>query len=81
VDTQQLYDRLAAILVETFGVPADDISRDATWWSLDLDSLDVVELMLVVEGELGIKVADEQLEDVNTIGQAVDVIAREGVAA
>ncbi|HEX9888379.1 MAG TPA: acyl carrier protein [Nitriliruptorales bacterium] len=81
MDTQHLYDRLTSILVETFGVPAEDLSRDATWWSLDLDSLDVVELMLVVEQELGVKVADEQLEGINTVGQAVDVIAAAGVAA
>lgn len=63
--------RFETILTTTFGVPAEDISPDATFESLGLDSLDVVELTLVIEEELGVKIEDEELEDVRTVGDAV----------
>lgn len=59
-----------SILVETFGVPAGDVHADATFESLGLDSLDVVELTLVIEEQLGVKIEDEELEDVRTVGDA-----------
>ncbi|MBW3657533.1 MAG: acyl carrier protein [Actinobacteria bacterium] len=66
--------RFERILSTTFGVPADDISPDATFESLGMDSLDVVELTLVVEEELGVRIDDEELADVLTVGAAVDRI-------
>lgn len=58
------------ILVDTFGVPAEDVTPEATFESLGLDSLDVVELTLVIEEELGVKIEDEELEDVRTVQDA-----------
>ncbi len=68
------YTTVSSILTGTFGVPADDLGRDVTFESLGLDSLDLVELTLVIEEETGIKIEDEELEDVRTIGDAADAI-------
>ena len=68
------YRTVTDILTGTFGVPADDLGRDVTFESLGLDSLDLVELTLVIEEETGIKIEDEELEDVRTIGDAADAI-------
>ncbi|MCC5947468.1 MAG: acyl carrier protein [Nitriliruptoraceae bacterium] len=60
-----------AILSEEFGVPEDDITKDATFEALGLDSLDVVELTLVLEEKTGVKLEDEELEDVRSVGDAI----------
>jgi acyl carrier protein len=48
---------------------------DATFEALGLDSLDVVELTLVLEEETGVKLEDEELEDVRTVQDAIDKVA------
>jgi acyl carrier protein len=73
--SQELLDTITEVLTEDFGVPEDDISPDATFEGLGLDSLDVVELTLVLEEKTGVKLEDEELEDIRTLQQAVDKIA------
>jgi acyl carrier protein len=73
--SQELLDTIAEVLTEDFGVPEDDIAPDATFEALGLDSLDVVELTLVLEEKTGVKLEDEELEDIRTLQQAVDKIA------
>ncbi|MBS3939640.1 MAG: acyl carrier protein [Actinobacteria bacterium] len=79
--SQDLYATFQTILVDTFGVPADDIAPDATFEALGLDSLDVVELTLVLEEETGVKLEDEELEDVRTVQDAINKISEKQSAA
>lgn len=69
---QELLNTFTEILVEDFDIPADEITADATFEALGLDSLDVVDLTLAVEEKTGIKLEDSELEDIRTVGQAVD---------
>ncbi len=79
---QNIYANVERILIETFQVPADEVSPDATFESLELDSLDLVELTLAVEEELGVKIEDEEVERIRTVRDAVDLIAeKSGVSA
>jgi acyl carrier protein len=73
--SQDLLSTFTTMLVDTFDVPADDVTPEATFESLGLDSLDVVELTLVVEEETGVKLEDEELEDVRTVQDAMDKVA------
>lgn len=66
--------QLTTILTDQFGVPADEITEDATFEALGLDSLDLVEVTLVIDEELGIRIPDEQLGDIQTTGDAVTVL-------
>lgn len=52
-------------------VPDAHLLRD-----LDLDSLDTVEMTLGIEERFGVEIADEELEDVTTISDVIDVISR-----
>lgn len=69
---QELLNTFTEILVEDFDIPADEVTPDATFEALGLDSLDVVDLTLAVEEKTGIKLEDSELEDIRTVGQAVD---------
>lgn len=79
--SQDLFETFKAILADEFGVPADDIAPEVTFEALGLDSLDVVELTLVVEEQTGVKLEDEELEDIRTVQGAVDKVDEKQRAA
>ena len=72
---QDLLTTFTEILVEDFDIPAEEVSPEATFEALGLDSLDVVDLTLAVEERTGVKLEDEELEDVRTVGDAVNAAA------
>jgi len=72
--SQELLDIFTEVLTEEFGVPAEDVAAEATFEALGLDSLDVVELTLVLEEKTGVKLEDEELEDVKTVQDAMDKV-------
>ncbi len=72
--SQDLLAVFTEMLTEDFGVPEEDVSPDATFEALGLDSLDVVELTLVLEEKTGVKLEDEELEDVRTVQDAIDKV-------
>ena len=56
-----------------------EISREATFEQLDVDSLDVVELAQIVEDEFGVELDGDAVKDVRTVGDVIDlVVARAG---
>ena len=57
-------------------MPAAEVSL-ATHFRNDLeyDSLDAMEFVMACEDALGIMIPDEQVEKLNTVGDAVDYIA------
>lgn len=73
-----VYDRVKELLVDKFGVPADDISPEATFDDLDLDSLDLVEFALAAEEDLGVRISDEEAEELETLGDAVSLLEAKG---
>ena len=66
--------KLTEILTDQFGVPEDEVEADATFESMGLDSLDLVEVTMVIDEELGVRIPDERLPEVETFQQAVKVI-------
>ena len=64
-----IYDGLVEL-----GTERDDLSREATLESLDIDSLDLVELAQIVEDEYGVVLKGEDMKELKTVGEAVDLI-------
>ena len=60
--------------LEEFGAESDQINPDATFESLDIDSLDLVELAQIVEDDYGVQLKGEDMEGVKTVRQAVDLV-------
>ena len=58
-----VYETVTQIFADSFEVPADRITAATTLRDLDLDSLELVELSLVLEKEFGVKLTDEQLAE------------------
>src|SRR5438874_8009932 len=71
-------DALAAlreVAVEVLSVDPEAVQYDARFKEdLDADSLDLVELVMGLEERFDISVPEEDLEDVATVGQAVDLV-------
>lgn len=79
--TDELYPTFENALVETFGVPADEVAPTAEFEAMGLDSLDVVELTLILEEQTGVKLEDEELEGVRTVQDAIDKVLEKQVSA
>ena len=56
---QVVYDAL-----ENFGAERAEISREASFEQLDVDSLDLVEVVRILEDHYGIEIVDEKLEGI-----------------
>lgn len=59
-----------------FEVTPEQVAEDVSFDTLGLDSLDLVELSVRVEDVYGIDIEEDDLEDVWTVGNAVDVVMK-----
>ena len=74
-------EQVEARVVETlasFGPDADQISRGSTFEELDIDSLDLVELAQVVEDDYGVVLKGDDMKELKTVGDAIDLIVSRG---
>jgi acyl carrier protein len=75
MDRSELASRLTQVLVDELGLDADKIREDANFEEdLEVDSLGVVELLMALEDEFGVKIPDEDAENIHTVGQAIDLV-------
>jgi len=71
--TEQVQERVIEALA-SFGPEADQITPAATFEELDIDSLDLVELAQIVEDEYGIVLKGEDMKELKTVGDAIELI-------
>jgi acyl carrier protein len=69
-----VYTRTKDLLIDKFGIAAEEVRPEATFEELDLDSLDLVEFALAAEEEFGVRISDEDAEGFETLGDAVTVV-------
>ena len=75
MDRTEIESKLTALLVDELGIERDDIRSDAKFEEdLDVDSLGVVELLMALEDNFGVKIPDEEAEQITTVGEAVDLV-------
>ena len=73
--TEEIRAGLAEILNEVADVPADDVSDEKSFADdLDVDSLSMVEVAMAAEEKFGVKIPDEELPKLKTVGDAVSYI-------
>ena len=75
VDTKAAFEQFKKCAVEVLQVPAEDVTPDASFADdLDADSLDLVELVMALEEQFKITVDESELEGVETVGQAFELV-------
>ena len=68
---------LAEILEEVAGVNPDDVAEGKSFTDdLDVDSLSMVEVVVAAEEKFGVKIPDEEVQNLKTVGDAVDYILK-----
>ncbi len=72
---QELFARFQKCAIEVLSVSEDQVKPDAKFGDdLDADSLDLVELVMALEEEFGVEVPEEELEGIETVGQAYELV-------
>lgn len=72
---EQIRDALAAIVHEVTGVAPEDVTPEKSFVDdLDIDSLSMVEIAVQLEDRFGVKVPDDELNNLKTVGDAVNYI-------
>jgi acyl carrier protein len=74
ITTEQVEARVIDALA-SFGPDKSQISRSSTFEELDIDSLDLVELAQIVEDEYGVVLKGEDMKGLETVGDAIDLVA------
>ena len=77
VENQQvekvIFDGLAEV-----GAEPSEISREADFEALDVDSLDLVEVAQIVEDEFGVRLEGDDLKGIKTVGDVIDLVVSKG---
>ena len=70
-----MFEKLCALIAEQFGVEPDSVTADTAFVDdLGADSLDVFQIIMGIEEEFDIEIANEEAEKIATVGDAVEQI-------
>jgi len=77
VNEEEIREGLAEILEEVAGVKPADVQLDKSFTDdLDVDSLSMVEIALAAEDKFGVKIPDDELAGLKTVGDVVGYIQK-----
>jgi acyl carrier protein len=72
---EEILEGLAEIVNEVAGIDASEVQLDKSFTGdLDVDSLTMVEVVVAAEEKFGVKIPDDAVKDLSTVGDAVGFI-------
>jgi acyl carrier protein len=75
--TEEIRAELADIVNEVTGIPAEDVQLEKSFVDdLDVDSLSMVEVVVAAEEKFDVRIPDEEVKNLKTVGDAVSFIER-----
>jgi len=75
MNTEEVFEKVKAIIVEQLGVTETSVEMEASFIDdLGADSLDIVELVMALEEEFDMEIPDADAEKVVTVGDVVEYI-------
>lgn len=70
-----MFEKIRDILVDELGVEASEVALESNIINdLDADSLDMAQIVMAIEDEFEVKVANEDLVNIKTVGDIVNYI-------
>jgi acyl carrier protein len=68
-------ERLKKIIAKELSVSEEEVTPEASFIDdLNADSLDLVELIMALEEEFGVKISDEEADKIKTVKDAIDYV-------
>ena len=75
MEANEVFEKVKGLFVEDLGIDESKVTMDAKLEEdLEIDSLGRVEVVMAFEDEFDIEIDDEELADVSTVGQAVNLL-------
>lgn len=72
-----MFEKVCAVLAEQLNIPAESIKpTDDIIADLNADSIDVVEMLMNLEDEYGVKLPEESFENIKTVQDIVDELEK-----
>jgi acyl carrier protein len=75
-----MFEKVKELIVEGLGVDASQVTLEATFDDLGADSLDLFELVMSIEEEFGVDIPTDNLEELKTVQDVVNYIAKKNEA-
>jgi len=77
MNQENIVKELAIILNEVAGVDQSKVTVEKSFLDdLEVDSLSMVEVVMAAEDKFGVKIPDEEVKNLKTVGDAVNFISR-----
>ena len=75
MEVNEVFEKVKNLFVDELGIDSEKVTMEAKLEEdLDIDSLGIVEVVMAFEDEFEIEIDDEELTDVGTVGQAVNLL-------
>ncbi len=75
METNEVFDKVKSLFIEDLGIDESKVTMEAKLEEdLEIDSLGIVEVVMAFEDEFNIEIDDEELADVSTVGEAVNLL-------
>ena len=76
MEKEEIFSKVVDVLVEQLGVEKENVKKDSEIMTdLGADSLDVVDVVQVLEEEFNVKVPNEDIEKLKTVEDITNYIA------
>ena len=70
-----MFEKIRDLIVEEVGVDEEQVTMDASFKNdLNIDSLDLVEMVMTLEEEFDVEIPSEDLENIDTVGDLINYI-------
>jgi len=75
MEASEVFEKVKSLFIDDLGIDESKVTMDAKLEEdLEIDSLGIVEVVMAFEDEFEIEIDDEELADVKTVGQAVNLL-------
>ena len=78
METHKTFERVRSLIASSLDKKLDEIQPGSSFLGdLGADSLDIVELVMLIEREFDIEIPDDRAEKIETVGDAVEYVSSE----
>ena len=75
MEASEVFEKVKGLFIDDLGIDESKVTMHAKLEEdLEIDSLGIVEVVMAFEDEFEIEIDDEELADVKTVGQAVNLL-------